>query len=278
MKINKLLLIGGHGYIGETLQKYLKNDFNVIAPTRLELDLLKPDHWKNSLGEFDLTINLASKVKSFKPHDSVENLFHENLDSVQNLLQFINTKFLINISSMVVYGKQTSVAIDEQNPLLPGSLYGLSKKVAEDLVALRCQNFALKAVNLRIPGIYGGNRFSGLIHNAKIKATKHEPIAVQTKGLINWETMHVEDLAKTITNFIKAYSYSNNYDVFNLGYGEKIDVIETINFIVNELKSKSLVTIEEKDYDDFYMKNNKIKSVCEIQGDFKSTLKSYLRD
>lgn len=283
MTIKSILLIGGHGYIGSALMQSLQKKFEITAPRRYELDLGKPETFSVlKQKKFDLIIMLASSIRAIGEGQLDPTILKENVCDLNHFLQFVKensvTNKFINLSSMAVYGKQTTVLIKETNHLNPQSLYGLTKKMAEDLVRYYAQADHLSTVNLRIPGIYGGKRQSGLLFHAKNKAKKNEAITVETNGLTNWETLHLADLCHLLETFIKQYSWQQPHEVFNLGYGHQTDLIQTVKTIVKTLNSQSEVLVKKKDYDDFYMATEKIQSVLKSTVNFEKSLYEFLNE
>ena len=63
----RILLLGGHGFIGRALQARLRRaDHSVVCPPRQELDLarmLSPSDWRPWLGKIDLVINAAGILR-----------------------------------------------------------------------------------------------------------------------------------------------------------------------------------------------------------------------
>ena len=62
---------------------------------------------------------------------------------------------------MTVYGFVSDRAVKENNVLNPVSMYGHGKMKAEQILIKSNR----PCLSVRIPGLYGGNRNSGLVHN-----------------------------------------------------------------------------------------------------------------
>lgn len=282
MTIKEILIIGGHGYIGTSLTQALEKNFKISSPKRQEVDLSKPETFEVLKSKkSDLIIMLASSIRAISGGEQDPKLVEENVCYLNNFLSFVKdnslTQKFINISSMAVYGKQPQVMVSEKTALNPFSLYGLTKKMAEDVVRYYSNN-NFQTVNLRIPGIYGGKRQSGLLYHAKNKAKKNEPITIETKGLTNWETLHLDDLCSLIKQFIENYSWQENFNVFNLGYGHETDLIKTVETIVKKLSSKSEIKINSKEYDDFYMNTDKAQTLLKNKVNFEQSLFNYISE
>lgn len=290
MKINKVLLVGGSGYIGEHLQNAMKTSFQIFtttrkiisAPASFTIDLTQPQTFKSLAGHsFDLIIYLASEIKGLGNEGLDGEVLKPNLLGLISFLKYAQKEKLgdkiIYISSMTVYGIENELSVKETGQLKPLSTYGLSKLMAEQAFEFFCRTSGVKGVRLRIPGIYGGSRKAGFIYNTILKMKRNEAVILKTKGLGYWECMHIDDLCDSMIRFINAYQWSEPEDVFNLSYGVRTDFVECARMIKEFLKSDSKIEIEgEKGYKDLYLDNSRIKKVIPIQDNYLTSLKGYV--
>lgn len=176
---------------------------------------------------------------------------------------------------MTVYSKKNIIPAKENAKIEPPNIYGLSKYFAEEVTRFAALHTDLKTVIIRIPGIYGGDRSSGYIYNLIQKLKKNEDIDIRTKGLEYWETMKVDDICFSLVDFIEAYAWNSQYDVFNLSYGQKTDFIETAFSLKKFLDSNSKINVHSKEYIDFYLDNKKIRTVININNNYLESLENY---
>jgi len=271
--MNKTLVVGGNGYIGRHLKKLIPE---FIYSTREDFDLHNINEVKAFLDkrDFEICIILAASIGYEEKVNFSSEPFNTNLIGLNNLLSILNKNIrIIYISSMTVYDQKVQSPVLENSNLLPSHVYGLSKVYAEKLI----EYYKFNSVIIRIPGVYGGDRKSGLIYNTIIKLNNNEDINIDTKSLVYWETIHIDDLLMMFSCFLDNYNYYNSYDVFNLSYGEETDIIDTIHFLKNELKSSSIVNIK-KDYSTLFLSNEKVLDIVSKPNTYKDRLKLYIKE
>ena len=288
--MNKILLIGGSGYIGRSLKRELNNEFEIYitGSKKIEkekyyyIDFSKKNSFQNLKHKsFDLVIILASSIKGINLI-SLNNIdLRINTILMSNFLQFVNdnnlTKKIIYISSMTVYDPILNSPVEENSNLNPKSTYGLSKLLAEKIISFFSFNNNVNSLILRIPGVYGGDRKNGFIYNSIIKAMNNELIVLNTNNLYYWECIEINDLCIAIKNLIINYKWSKKNYVINIGYGKSIDIYQTLNFIIKFLKSNSKIKkINISGYKKFYLSNKRLKNIIEFKYDFKKSLIKYI--
>lgn len=179
--------------------------------------------------------------------------YHNNFESMLNVLEACakyGVKNFIFSSSCSVYGNVSQLPVKEDTPLSPTeSPYAHTKKVGEEII----QNFVrvndVNAISLRYFNPVGGD-MSGLNGENPInKPSNLVPVITQVAvgilpkltvfgsdyatrdGSCIRDYIHVTDIAEA---HIKAMEYllasknSGRYDVFNLGSGEGVTVLEVI--------------------------------------------------
>ncbi|GJM33459.1 MAG: UDP-glucose 4-epimerase [Saprospiraceae bacterium] len=291
MKPIKALVVGGTGYLGRHLVKYLgeigyevyiSGSKPLMIPNYYQINFEDRSTFENLNGEkFEIVLILAAKLNSLGKINLNHSDLRLNTIDYANFLEYLKenntTQKIIYTSSMTVYSEQNPSPVKEDDVIAPVNTYGLSKYLAENITSFFCHRNEIKGAILRLPGIYGGDRQSGLIYNIIKKAINHETVEVNTQGLIYWETIYVHDLCKMIISFLKNYDWENDIDIFNLSYGEETDVLETVHFIKENLQSESIIKEEsKKGYRQFYLSNKKAKKFIHLNSSYHSSLISYL--
>jgi len=277
MPTRKILFIGGNGYVGSHLASELSSSFEVSAPSRSELRLGNRNSYKFlEAREFDVIVILASTQNGFSANDDVPDLLENNVSALSDFLTATQKKNILYFSSMAVYGKQEERVTEVATPG-PVNPYGLSKLLAEEVVRYHGRIRNHKTVTLRVPGVFGGHREGGLLYNAKMNAKSGKDISINVSGLLNWETIEVSDLCKLVHSFLRNYDWSDYSKVFNVGYGHKTDLVQTVEIIVQLLKSKSRIDVHGKCYEDFYQATDKIAPYLhDVNIDFEQSLRRFL--
>jgi UDP-glucose 4-epimerase len=287
--MNKILLVGGTGYIGSHLNTFLVNSQYDIYVTGTkdfhgknyyQIDFNSPSTFNNLKNlNFNLVVILASSLTSITTTDITHPDLLINTVKYSNFLQYLNdnkiTQKIIYLSSMTVYDENAISPVQETSLLYPLSTYGLSKQIAENITSFFCLSNNINGIILRIPGVYGGNRQKGIIYNSINELKNGNVLDYELSSLGYWETIHIDDLLYLIKKFIKYYNWDKLIEVYNLCYGEETNLEETFNFIQNEIGITGKVNIKSLPKR-FYMSNDKLKNLFNFDLSYYSALKNYI--
>ena len=190
--------------------------------------------------------------------------YHNNIVSLINILEAMKQYTVENLvfsSSCTVYGEPDSLPVTENSPIKPAnSPYGNTKQISEEIIrdTLNVEK-NLKAISLRYFNPIGAHP-SALIGELPLGVPANlVPFITQTAAGIrdklsvygdDYDTpdgtcirdyIHVVDLAKAHVHAIKRMLESknkSNYEIFNVGTGNGLSVLELINAFqkVNNLK------------------------------------------
>ena len=190
--------------------------------------------------------------------------YHNNLSSLVNVLRCIEefeVKSLIFSSSCSVYGNAKSLPVTEETPFQTAeSPYARTKQIGEDIIRdFTLMNPFVNAISLRYFNPAGAHESAIIGESPSNVANNLVPVITETAIGKRGETVifgndyptrdgscirdyiHVMDLANAHT---KALEYvlkgknADNYELFNLGIGEGVTVLEAVNAFekVNEIK------------------------------------------
>ena len=127
-----------------------------------------------------------------------------------------------------VCGRELSpIAMSEVRPLMPVSIYGMSKKDQEEECLLIGQAYRLPVVAFRYFSVYGPrqsltNPYTGVIARFGTRLMLGMPAIVYEDGRQLKDVIHVQDVVSA--NLRAMESDGGDYEVFNLGSGVAISV------------------------------------------------------
>ena len=164
---NSILLLGGKGFIGNTIYQSLKKKFSIkILSKRLGQDLRKPSEIKKYLknNKFDYIINCASHVGGLNYIKKFSaDVATDNLKIITNLYDGVkkvnNPPIIINLISNCFYPHKLKV--QKEDKWQDGSMhesvetFGIAKRVAVILSKSYENQYGIKSINLILPNAFG---------------------------------------------------------------------------------------------------------------------------
>jgi nucleoside-diphosphate-sugar epimerase len=267
----KILITGGAGYLGSVLvDKLLSIGYEVIVLDKLlfnQTSLLQ--HTSNSkfkfiygdvrneqlleklCNEVDIIIPLAAIV-GFPACAAEPQLSKEiNFNQIVNIVKFTNGKnkkiLYPNTNSGYGIGKE-NLSYDEESPLEPISIYGVTKCEAENFLRNNTD-----AIIFRLATVFGVSprmRTDLLVNDFVYKAITDKYIVVFEKQFKR-NFIHIRDVANTFCFMIENW---NKYkgEVFNVGLSDaNLNKQELLEKIQTHVKNFAVV------YDDYYQDPDK---------------------
>jgi UDP-glucose 4-epimerase len=132
-------------------------------------------------------------------------------------------------SSAAVYGNPTIFPTPESYGFHPFSCYGLSKVVGEEYCQMYKEQYGLEVVITRFANVYG-LRCHGVIHDLLDKLAKNpDKLEIIGTGQQCRDFVHVSDVVAALTLF---GDYDVNGEVYNLGLGKTVSILELANMIL----------------------------------------------
>jgi len=129
----KVLITGGYGNIAKMIKNNLSDNFDIVNPSRSELDILDFAKLKHFLDDnhFDILIHTAI-IGGRRTKEETGEVTHKNLLMLENLLHFSDKfKMIINFDSAAIYDRSTDILNRKEDELLtiPTDYYGFSKYI-----------------------------------------------------------------------------------------------------------------------------------------------------
>jgi dTDP-L-rhamnose 4-epimerase len=159
------------------------------------------------------------------------------------------------------------LATDETSKIHPSSIYGITKQVQEQMFLVMGKSLNIPAVAFRYQNVYGAgqslsNPYTGILSIFSTRIKNGNDINIFEDGLESRDFVYVDDVVEaTILGIEKDEA---NYEVFNVGLGQAIDVNTVASTLVKTYDSNSKITISGNyrlgDIRDNYADLTKIKA------------------
>lgn len=124
------------------------------------------------------------------------------------------------------------VATDEDSPVCPGSLYGVTKLTQEQMVLTVGKALGISAIAFRYQNVYGpgqslSNPYTGILSIFSTRIRNHSSINIFEDGKESRDFVYIDDV---ISITARAVEYDQPIvDVFNVGTGVATDVLNIAN-------------------------------------------------
>lgn len=248
-KKKKILVVGGTGFIGFHLIKFLKyKNFFITSLSKNEapkkrkirgvkylyFDISKSKNFKSMKKKnFDYVVNLAGYVD----HSNNNKTYKSHFLGCKNLANHFKKKKIksfIQIGSSLEYGKINSPQIESQVEKKPLSVYSKSKLLATKYLLKLYVSKKFPAIILRAYQVYGPNQDSNrLIPTVIVNCLKNKSFDCSS-GQQARDFLHVYDFVQAIYKSLNNKKALGN--IINIGCGSAIKVKEVIIFIKNIIK------------------------------------------
>lgn len=266
--MSKILFIGGGGFIGSNLVRFLdrkKYEIHIIEPEGANVSRLDGTettiHYcaigdtkkigdiisANGIGTI---VHLVSTLIPGSSYEDYRNEFQNVIFPSIELMEMCadrNIKFVYFSSGGTVYGNRKSVLpFVETDCMSPVSYYGWSKQMMENSVLFMHRTKNLKYLILRPSNPYGHGQNlygrQGVVAVAIGRLLKGEPVEVWGDGSVVRDYIYIDDLAKIFVALLEGDVCN---DIVNIGSGRGYSVNDVLAFL--KIISKSDFGIHYKD-------------------------------
>jgi nucleoside-diphosphate-sugar epimerase len=237
-----ILVTGATGFLGSQLVAELECSLHHVfgvstkgTETTIGCDLNIRDSVKTLVDNClpDYIIHCAAYVPRKLSDYQDDLLGKSNVLMTQNILD-ASICPIIYISSMTVYGSSPSDPVYETEVCSPENYYAKSKYDCECMI----KESGRPGLAIRIPGLFGMPRQSGLVYNLVSSALTGDDITLP-QAPISWAGIHVADAAKRIVNLLPKASKS--FIEINIGCSGKTSVNQLID-LVNDIFESNIET------------------------------------
>lgn len=250
----RCLILGGKGFIGSHLVEALLSlgvsirvfdragAENLIASNlRSQVEFIEGDFADvasvaAALDGCDICFHLISTTIPKTSNESPAYDLQSNALSSINLLEQARKTGLKKIvflsSGGTVYGIPKYLPIDESHPTDPMCSYGISKLTIEKYLELYRFLYGIDYIALRVSNPYGERQrlmaSQGAVAVFMGKALNDEKITIWGDGSVARDYIYIGDV---IDALMAAMNYSGKENIFNIGHGEPIKLLDLISAI-----------------------------------------------
>lgn len=221
---------------------------------------------------FDYVINLAAQAGVRYSLENPDVYIQSNIIGFHNLLEACKNfppKHLIHASSSSVYGANAKIPFEESDKTdSPVSLYAATKKSNELMAHSYSDLYNLKISCLRFFTVYGPwgrpDMAPMLFADAILN---NRPIKVFNNGNMQRDFTFVNDIVWGVTKLMSTTSVKDNFNVFNIGNGSPVDLmefIETIEHVINKPAIKQFLPMQDGDVHRTWANTSKLASFIEL--------------
>ena len=258
----KVLVVGGAGYIGSHVVKALRDAGkspvvfdnlssglreNLLPEIPLILgDTLFPEQLKPAMSGVDSIIHMAALKAAGESMTEPEKYAKNNISGTVNLLNAATAakvKYFVFSSSAAVYGEPQYLPLDEAHPAEPLNFYGYTKLIIENLLRWYSQLRGMRFSSLRYFNAAGYD-VDGELNGLEHEPNNLLPIVLETimgrrekvevfgtdydtrDGSCIRDYVHVSDLADAHLRALDYLKCENQDLVVNLGTSKGLSVLE----------------------------------------------------
>ena len=219
--VNKVLITGANGFIGNTLMRYYKQQGTAVIGVDLygngddiiQGDISNPEAISHLLEQCDVIVHTAALVSNaMKDSD----MWRVNVLATRNLIAAAKqhkVRRFVQISSIVAYGNAAQGELDEDHPVhADGGSYVLTKLASEHAVLAAQASGGIEVVILRPGDVYGPGSRPWVI--APLEAIAKNQFMLPAKGEGFFRPIYVDDLIRGIDLAVRHPAAAG--EIFNL--------------------------------------------------------------
>ena len=306
----KILITGSAGFIGYNLAKNLleKKGFKIIGIDNFndyyDVKLKKKRNillkkYKN-FSFYKLDISNKNRLKKIFKKNQIDFVFHfaaqagvrYSIDHPRkyvesNILGFYNilentkehkVKRLFYASSSSVYGENNNFPLNERENIVPKNIYGLSKKINEEIGFLFNKYYNVKLTGLRFFTIYGEwGRPDMMIIKFINCFYKKEIFKLYNFGNHVRDFTYIGDVIQIMYLLLKKHNELKNFEIFNICSNKPVKLKDIVKFLKkNNINPKiKKINLQQADILKTHGNNSKLLKTVKFNkfSDWKECLK-----
>ncbi|MGJ0363462.1 NAD-dependent epimerase/dehydratase [Aliarcobacter cryaerophilus] len=240
-----ILLTGATGFLGSYLLKsFIKNGYEVIALKRSTSNIYRIEEYLDQIILYDIDKTELSDIFENHKIDIVINTVTNYGRKDTKISSIVDTNLIFGLKLLEESVNNNVEAFINTDTLLDRNLnpYALSKaQLVNWMQFLSTHNS--KMINVRIEHMYGTlddeNKFIYWLINQLKQNVENIDL---TSGVQKRDFIYIDDIVSAYETMIKNIDRFSNYEEFELGSGNSIEVKEFVKQIVKELNVNQTIT------------------------------------
>ncbi len=208
MKHQRVLLLGGSGQIGLSLQTTAPDNVELLSPSSRALDIAAPQALLAALETFrpDVVINSAAYTAVERAEDDQLLAYRCNAQAVGLIAHYCGKHKipLLHLSTDYVFSGQSQHPYKETDPPQPLNFYGWSKWAGEQQLWEKCEN----AFVIRISGVFSAVR-NNFVKTMIKKMGEHQALRVVSDQITR--PTSADTIAETIWALLRIHPPYGTY-------------------------------------------------------------------
>ena len=192
--------------------------------------------------KFDFVIHLAAQAGVRYSLINPQKYIDVNIIGFLNIIEQIkinNIKNFIYASSSSVYGDSKKFPLNEKHSLKPKNIYGMSKKLNEQIAKIYSQEFKINCIGLRFFTVFGEWGRPDMFMLKLFKShIKNSHFYLNNYGNHLRDFTYIEDVVKVIGKLMN--KKFNKHEVFNICSNNPINIYD----IVKEFQKKNKLSVK----------------------------------
>lgn len=261
----KVVITGASGFIGSHLassllsKRYQVKSLNrkpggtgfqcVDLKTGTSFELSEDDLTEHFQG-VDAVVHLAAKqVENLS--DPLEIYVQPNVVLTEKIVLSAlkaGVKRLVLASTRLVYPECCKMPFVESCPHEPDTMYGMSKKIGENIIDFYTRKTSATGISLRLGQVFGPDNYRGIAGNFIQQAANDGKLNVFGKGTAIRDFVYIKDIVTAFESAIQSNAPSGVYNIgSNQGYSIKEIALAVNEVFLDGEKSIQYSPVENED-------------------------------
>jgi UDP-glucose 4-epimerase len=216
----------------------------------IEADVGDGEAARDAAAQADFIFNLAGQVSHVesmaRPLFDLEVNTRSQLEFLEILRSVGSDAVVIYTSTRQIFGHPRYLPVDEDHPVSPVDVNGITKSATEQLHLLYTELYGIRASAVRLTNVYGPRQrlagdLQGFLPIFVRRALSGEPITVFGDGAQERDCLYVDDVVECL--LLTARSAEATGEVFNVGNDERLSLRQIAEAVVDAAGSGSVESV-----------------------------------